>query len=47
MNTVREAVQMMDSPSAPTFATKREKREATAMLARQLWRSGVPKSKKR
>jgi hypothetical protein len=46
MSTVKEAVQMMDSPGAPTFATKREKREATVLLTRQLWRSGMSKRKR-
>jgi len=43
MSVVREAVQMMNSPGAPTFATKREKREATALLARQLLKSAKRK----
>jgi hypothetical protein len=30
---------MMDAPGAPTFLTKREKREATVKLARKLWKS--------
>jgi hypothetical protein len=37
------AVQMMKAPGAPTFPTKRDKRDATVELARQLWRSGKPK----
>jgi hypothetical protein len=36
---IRLAVQMMDAPGAPTFPTKREKREATVKLARKIWKS--------
>lgn len=39
IDVIRLAVQMMNSPGAPTFETKREKRLATVELARSLWKS--------
>lgn len=39
VNVIKLAVQMMKAPGAPQFSTKRETREATLDLARQLWKS--------
>lgn len=40
IDTIRVAVEMMNAPGAPTFPTKRDKREATVELARKLQKSG-------
>ena len=39
MDCIRLAIEMLNAPGAPTFATKREGRQATVMLARELWMS--------
>jgi hypothetical protein len=41
LNCVRLAVEMMNAPCAPTFDTKRDKREATVDLARELFEQPV------